>query len=49
MLQTILPTMDVTWEKLTSAAADKRSRRGGFDRRLFLEYTEQAAQEPPVS
>ena len=32
----------MTWDELVAVADGKRARRGGFSRRLFLEYVEQA-------
>lgn len=43
VLQALTKTLGMSWEQLLAIAADKRTRRGGFDRRIFLEYVEQAA------
>ena len=32
----------MSWEQLLVLGADKRTRRGGFEGRIFLEYVEQA-------
>jgi len=32
----------MSWEQLLALAANKRTRRGGFEGRIFLEYVEQA-------
>ena len=42
VLQALAKTLGMSWEQLLALAADKRTRRGGFDGRLFLEYVEQA-------
>jgi predicted house-cleaning noncanonical NTP pyrophosphatase (MazG superfamily) len=41
-LHALAKTLGMSWEQLLALAADKRTRRGGFDGRLFLEYVEQA-------
>jgi predicted house-cleaning noncanonical NTP pyrophosphatase (MazG superfamily) len=40
VLQALLPTLAMTWPDLVALAATKRAQRGGFTRRLFLEYVE---------
>ena len=40
-LQALSTTAGVTWDELTAIAADKRSRRGGFRNRIYLEYVEE--------
>jgi len=42
VLQALLGTLRLTCQELEALAAAKRTERGGFDRRIFLEYTEQA-------
>lgn len=39
VLQALVPTLSMTWQDLLVLAATKRQR-GGFTRRLFLEYAE---------
>ena len=46
VLQALLSTVPVTWQELDALAASKRGKRGGFDDRIFLEYTEQADRAP---
>jgi predicted house-cleaning noncanonical NTP pyrophosphatase (MazG superfamily) len=46
VLQALAVTVNITWDELLSLAADKRSRRGGFEQRLFLEYVEEAETRP---
>jgi predicted house-cleaning noncanonical NTP pyrophosphatase (MazG superfamily) len=41
VVQALARTAGVTWEQLLALTADKRARRGRFDRRIFLEYVEQ--------
>jgi predicted house-cleaning noncanonical NTP pyrophosphatase (MazG superfamily) len=43
VLQALLSMLRLTGQELETLAARKRGERGGFDRRIFLEYTEQAA------
>lgn len=45
VLQSLVMALGMTWPQLQALAADKRSRRGGFDGRLFLEHVEQAEPE----
>ena len=40
VLQALLPPLAMTWQDLMALAATKREDRGGFTRRLFLEYVE---------
>jgi predicted house-cleaning noncanonical NTP pyrophosphatase (MazG superfamily) len=42
VLQALTATAGITWDQLLSLAASKRSQRGGFQQRLFLEYVEEA-------
>jgi predicted house-cleaning noncanonical NTP pyrophosphatase (MazG superfamily) len=42
VLQTLLKTLTMTENELAELAAVKRSKRGGFAGRVFLEYTEEA-------
>ena len=35
-------TLPMTWQEFQALAASKRDERGGFEERIFLEYTEQA-------
>jgi predicted house-cleaning noncanonical NTP pyrophosphatase (MazG superfamily) len=42
VLQVLAKALGMCWEQLLALAADKRTRRGGFDGRLFLEYVEEA-------
>jgi predicted house-cleaning noncanonical NTP pyrophosphatase (MazG superfamily) len=41
VLQTLVAAQDMTWDELLSLAAHKRTQRGGFDDRIYLEYVEQ--------
>jgi predicted house-cleaning noncanonical NTP pyrophosphatase (MazG superfamily) len=43
VLEALLSELSLTWKELEALAAVKRSERGGFERRLFLEYSEQVA------
>jgi predicted house-cleaning noncanonical NTP pyrophosphatase (MazG superfamily) len=43
VLQALLCMLPMTWQELETVAAAKRDTAGGFNRRLFLEYTEQQA------
>lgn len=43
VLLALLSTLPLTCRQLEALAAGKRGRRGGFEGRIFLEYTEQAA------
>jgi predicted house-cleaning noncanonical NTP pyrophosphatase (MazG superfamily) len=40
-LQALTTAAGLTWDQLTAIAADKRSRRGGFRNRIYLEYVEE--------
>ena len=40
VLQALVPTLAITWQDLLALAAAKHQQRGGFTRRLFLEYVE---------
>jgi predicted house-cleaning noncanonical NTP pyrophosphatase (MazG superfamily) len=43
VLQALTAACDLTWEQLQELADDKRARRGGFQRRIFLDYVDQPA------
>jgi len=40
-LKALVTTLGMTWEQLLTVTADKRTQRGGFEGRLYLEYVEQ--------
>ena len=40
VLQALLPTLAMTRQDMVALAVTKRGQRGGFTRRLFLEYME---------
>jgi predicted house-cleaning noncanonical NTP pyrophosphatase (MazG superfamily) len=40
VLLALVPTLGMTWQELTALAATRRDQRGGFTRKLFLEYVE---------
>ena len=42
VFQALLAALPLTHRELEALAAAKRDKRGGFDGRIFLEYTEQA-------
>ncbi len=42
VFQALLANLPLTYHELEALAAAKRDKRGGFDRRIFLEYTEEA-------
>ena len=42
VLQAIAQANGMTWDRIISAAATKRSDRGAFDDRVFLEFVENA-------
>jgi predicted house-cleaning noncanonical NTP pyrophosphatase (MazG superfamily) len=42
VVQALARTAGVTWEQLLTLTADKRTQRGGFEHRIFLEYVEQS-------
>lgn len=42
VLQALAMALGMSWEQLLTLSADKRTRRGGFEGRIFLEYVEQA-------
>ena len=42
VLQALAKALGMSWEQLLALAANKRTRRGGFEGRIFLEYVEQA-------
>jgi hypothetical protein len=42
VLQALLATLPLTHPELEALAAAKRDKRGGFNGRVFLEYTEEA-------
>jgi predicted house-cleaning noncanonical NTP pyrophosphatase (MazG superfamily) len=41
VLQALVAAAGMTWDELVAVAAAQRADRGGFDRRLFLEYVDQ--------
>jgi predicted house-cleaning noncanonical NTP pyrophosphatase (MazG superfamily) len=41
VLLALLSTLPLTWQQVEDLAAAKRAERGGFQGRIFLEYTEQ--------
>ncbi|HUY45841.1 MAG TPA: nucleoside triphosphate pyrophosphohydrolase [Streptosporangiaceae bacterium] len=52
VLHALTASAGLTWDQMEAAAAAKRARRGGFGKRLFLEYVEQAGghgSPPPAS
>jgi predicted house-cleaning noncanonical NTP pyrophosphatase (MazG superfamily) len=40
VIQALLKIIGITWGELLELADDKREQRGGFSRRLFLEYVD---------
>lgn len=40
VLESLAPAIGTTWRQILALAAAKREHRGGFTRRLFLEYAE---------
>ena len=42
VLQALAVAHDMGWEDIVSEAGRKRAERGGFDKRIFLEYVDQA-------
>jgi predicted house-cleaning noncanonical NTP pyrophosphatase (MazG superfamily) len=42
VLQALAAVHDMSWEDIVSEANRKRAERGGFDKRIFLEYVDQA-------
>jgi predicted house-cleaning noncanonical NTP pyrophosphatase (MazG superfamily) len=42
VLQALAEALGMTWEQLLAVAANKQTRRGAFEGRIFLEYVEQA-------
>lgn len=40
VLQALVPMLAMSWQDLMELASAKRRQRGGFTRRLFLEYVE---------
>jgi predicted house-cleaning noncanonical NTP pyrophosphatase (MazG superfamily) len=44
VLRALAKAGDTTWEDIEFEAERKRAERGGFDRRIFLEYVDQADQ-----
>jgi predicted house-cleaning noncanonical NTP pyrophosphatase (MazG superfamily) len=42
VLQALVKALGMSWEQVLALATDKRTQRGGFDGRIFLEYVEQA-------
>jgi hypothetical protein len=43
VLQAPTQAASITWDQLLALAAGKRSQRGGFEQRLFLEYVDEAS------
>jgi predicted house-cleaning noncanonical NTP pyrophosphatase (MazG superfamily) len=41
VLQALTAALGLTWEQLQELAGDKRTHRGGFQQRLFLDYVDQ--------
>ena len=41
VLQALATTLGMTWDQVLKLAAEKRTQRGGFHDRLFLEYVEE--------
>jgi predicted house-cleaning noncanonical NTP pyrophosphatase (MazG superfamily) len=42
VLKALATAHDMSWEDIVSEAGRKRAERGGFDKRIFLEYVDQA-------
>ena len=42
VLRALAAAHGLSWEGVVAEAARKRSERGGFDQRIFLEYVDQA-------
>ena len=42
VLRALATAHDMSWEDVVSEAGRKRAERGGFDKRIFLEYVDQA-------
>jgi predicted house-cleaning noncanonical NTP pyrophosphatase (MazG superfamily) len=42
VVQALAKAHGLAWEQILKLAAEKRAKRGGFHRRIFLEYVEQA-------
>jgi predicted house-cleaning noncanonical NTP pyrophosphatase (MazG superfamily) len=42
VLQALATAHGMSWEDVVAEAARKRTERGGFDQRIFLEYVDQA-------
>ena len=42
VLKALAAAHDMGWEDIVSEASRKRTERGGFDKRIFLEYVDQA-------
>jgi predicted house-cleaning noncanonical NTP pyrophosphatase (MazG superfamily) len=42
VLKALAAAHDMSWEEVMSEASRKRAERGGFDKRIFLEYVDQA-------
>jgi predicted house-cleaning noncanonical NTP pyrophosphatase (MazG superfamily) len=49
VLRALAKALGMSWEQLVALAADKQTRRGGFEGRVFLEYVEQAGAGPSLS
>jgi predicted house-cleaning noncanonical NTP pyrophosphatase (MazG superfamily) len=46
VIHALLATLPMTWHELEVLAVRKRGERGGFNDRIFLEYTEQGNRTP---
>jgi predicted house-cleaning noncanonical NTP pyrophosphatase (MazG superfamily) len=42
VLRALAAAHDMSWEDVVAEASRKRTERGGFDQRIFLEYVDQA-------
>ena len=42
VLEALVLAVGMTWDQLLALTADKRVQRGGFDKRLFLVYVDDA-------
>ncbi|MGH3259100.1 MAG: nucleoside triphosphate pyrophosphohydrolase [Streptosporangiaceae bacterium] len=42
VIQALARAHDINWGEVVSEAGRKRAERGGFDKRIFLQYVEQA-------
>lgn len=46
VLRALVKAEGLIWEEILSVATRKRAEHGGFEDRIFLEYTDQAEREP---